>query len=176
MFLGFPALQLFTPPSCQATNCCKATLPSWQASNLHLLLSHAAKLSNCNGCRARPSSNQAVWLPSCQAVQQPSCNCCTSKLSNCQTDTVVRTGPPCRPFLVTMHPRCNIDKNVGPILGRSRPRPRPIQTTTSSVLKLVIVWFPSFLQAVGSQSIRFGTHVNRYQECFKSSWIQVWTL
>ena len=42
MFFGFPALQLFTPPSCQATNCCKA------------------KLSNCNCCRARPSSNQAV--------------------------------------------------------------------------------------------------------------------
>ena len=71
-----------------------------------------------------------------------------------------------------MHPRCNIDKNVGPILGRSRPRPRPIQTTTSSVLKLVIVWFPSFLQAVGAQSIRFGTRANRYQECFNSSQVE----
>ena len=30
------------------------------------------------------------------------------------------------------------------------------------MLKLVVVWFPSFLQAVGSQSIRVGTHVNRY--------------
>ena len=32
--LGFPALQLFTSPSCQATNCCKATLPSCQASEI----------------------------------------------------------------------------------------------------------------------------------------------
>ena len=34
--IGFPALQLFTLPSSQATNCCKATLPSCHASKLHL--------------------------------------------------------------------------------------------------------------------------------------------
>ena len=34
--IGFPALQLFTLLSSQATNCCKATLPSCQASKLHL--------------------------------------------------------------------------------------------------------------------------------------------
>ena len=34
--IGFPGLQLFTLPSSQATNCCKATLPSCQVSKLHL--------------------------------------------------------------------------------------------------------------------------------------------
>ena len=66
---GFPALQLFTLPSSQATNCCKATLPS--------LSSFQAAL-----CRK-------ATLLSSPAVQQPSCNCCASKLSNCQADTVV---------------------------------------------------------------------------------------
>ena len=34
--IGFPALHLFTLRSSQATNCCKATLPSCHASKLHL--------------------------------------------------------------------------------------------------------------------------------------------
>ena len=139
---------------------------------------------------------QAVKLPSCtcrkvtllscsQAVQQPSCNCCTSKLSNCQADTVASCKASLSssqaahllpthlvvPFL--LHPSCNIHKHVSPLLGRSRPGSRPIQTrsrpqsqpaptqtTSSSVVKLVIVWFLSLLQTLGSQSINFGTHVN----------------
>ena len=118
--------------------------------------------------------NQAVKLPSslvlklrCSAVQQPSCNCCASKLSSCQADTEAAKQPSCplaactpyRPFLAILHPSCNMHKNVDPLLGRSKPiqtrsTPQPVHTTTSSLLKLVIVWFLSFLQAVGSQSIK----------------------
>ena len=145
---GFPALQLFTLPSSQATNCCKATLPS------------------------------------SQEVQQPSCNCCASKLSNCQADTVAscKASLPSSQavhlllaHLVVLFLSCCIQAATytnmwvhfradppgsRPIQTRSRPQPAPIQTTTSFVLKLVIVWFLSFLQTLGSQSINFGTHVN----------------
>ena len=126
---------------------------------------------------------QAVKLPSCtcrkvtllssQAVQQASCNCCTSKLSNCQLTLLQQAAHLLPPFLVMLHPSCNIHKHVSPLLGRSRPGSRPIQTrsrpqpqpaptqtTSSSVLKLVEVWFLSLLQTLGSQSINFGTHVN----------------
>ena len=110
----------------------------------------AVKLSSC-ACRK-------TTLLSGQAVQQPSCNCCTSTLSNCKADIVtsckasLRSSQACRHFFVMLHPSCNIYKHVGPLLGRSRPiqtrsrpQPAPIQTTTSSGLKLVIVWFLSFL-------------------------------
>ena len=103
-----------------------------------------------------------VTLLSCQAVQQPSCNCCTSKLSNCQADTVAscKASLPSSQaahllpahLVVLLHPSCNIHKHVSPLLGRSRPGSRPIQTrsrpqpqpaptqtTSSPVLKLVIV-------------------------------------
>ena len=156
---------------------------------------------------------QAVTLPSCtcrkvtllssQAVQQPSCNCCTSKLSNCQADTVASckaslpSGQAAHllpahlvvPFLVMLHPSCNIHKHVSPLLGRSRPGSRPIQTrsrpqpqpaptqtTFSSVLKLVIVWFLSLLQTLGSQSINFGTHVNGTKSAYSQVESEVWTL
>ena len=82
-----------------------------------------------------------------------------------------------------LHPSCNIHKHVGPLLGRSRPGSRPIQTrsrpqpqpaptqtTSSYVLKLVIVWFLSLLQTLGSQSINFGTHVNGTKSA--NSWIR----
>ena len=115
---------------------------------------------------------QAVKLPSCtcrkvtllssQAVQQPSCNCCTSKLSNCQADTVAscKANLPSSQaahllpaHLVVLFLSCCIQAatytNVSPLLGRSRPGSRPIQTrsrpqpqpaptqtTSSSVLNL----------------------------------------
>ena len=175
--IGFPALLLFTLPSSQATNCCEATLPS---------------------CTCRK-----VTLLSSQAVQQPSCNCCTSKLSNCQADTVAscKASLPSSQaahllpaHLVVLFLPCCIQaatytNNVSPLLGRSRPGSRPIQTrsrpqpqpaptqtTSSSVLKLVIVWFLSLLQTLGSQSINFGTHVNGTKSAYSQVESEVWTL
>ena len=55
-------LQLFTLPSSQATNCFKATLPSCQASKLHLLQSHAAKLSSSPAARVVQPRFQAFKL------------------------------------------------------------------------------------------------------------------
>ena len=48
--------------SCFLVSCSAVIRPAKQPSNklLHLLLSHAAKLSNCNCCMARLSINQAV--------------------------------------------------------------------------------------------------------------------
>ena len=86
-----------------------------------------------------------------------------------------------------LHPSCNIHKhvNVSPLLGRSRPGSRPIQTrsrpqpqpaptqpTSSSVLKTCdcLVYF------LASNSW-FTIHqlwnsCQRYQECLQSSWIR----
>ena len=125
----------------------------------------------CSYSPCQAAKQQTVEMPRCQAVKQPSCNCCASKLSNCKAHTVASCkaslpssqavhlllAPPCRPFLVMLHTSCNIHKHVGPLLGRSRPGSRPIQTrsrpqpasiqtTFSPVLKRVIVWVLSFLQ------------------------------
>jgi len=132
MFFGFPAMQLFTLPSSQATNGWNATLPSCQAAKLQLLRIQAVKLQSSHCCKLQG-----------QPAKQPSCT-----LAACT---------PCRPFLVMLHTSCNIHKHVGPLLGRSRPGSRPIQTrsrpqpasiqtTFSPVLKRVIVWVLSFLQ------------------------------
>ena len=168
MLLGF-LLCSYSP--CQAAKQQPVVMPRCQA----------VKLPSCT-CRK-------VTLLSSQAVQQPSCNCCTSKLSNCLADTVASCKAslpgsqaahllPAR--LVVLFLSCCIqaatytnmwvhfwaDPDTDP--DRSRPdpdhnhklRPRHTQTTSSSVLKLVIVWFLSLLQTLGSQSINFGTHVN----------------
>ena len=98
---------------CQATNCCKATLPRCQTASAVGPDCQATKLSSYQA--AKKSSSQAATVA--RADKQPSC-----PLAAC---------PPCRPFLVTLHPSCpscNMHKNVGPILGRSRPGSRPIQT------------------------------------------------
>ena len=153
----------------------------------------AVKLPSCT-CRK-------VTLLISQAVQQPSCNCCTSKLSNCQADTVAswKASLPSSQaahllpaHLVVLFLSCCIQAATYTnmwvhLLGRSRPGSRPIQTrsrpqpqptptqtTSSSVWKLVIVWFLSLLQTLGSQSINFGTHVNgaKGQEWLQSSWIR----
>ena len=125
---------------------------------------------------------QAVKLPSCtcrkvtllssQAVQQPSCNCCTSKLSNCQADTVAS----CKASLPSSQAAHLLPAHldVSPLLGRSRPGSRPIQTrsrpqpqpaptqtTSSSVLKLVIVWFLSLLQIHNPSTLELMSTVPR---------------
>ena len=108
--IGFPALQLFTLPSSQATNCCKVTLPklsSFQA---------AAKQSSSPAAKLQLFRIQAVKLPSwhcCKLYGQP------AKQPSC----TLAAFTPCRPFLVLLHPSCNIHKHVGPLLGRSRPDP-----------------------------------------------------
>ena len=149
----------------------------------------AVKLPSCT-CRK-------VTLLSSQAVQQPSCNCCTSKLSNCQADTVAscKASLPSSQaahllpaHLVVLFLSCCIQAATytnmwvhfwgrsrpgsRPIQTRSRPQPQPAptQTTSSYVLKLVIVWFLSLLQTLGSQSINFGTHVNGTKSA--NSWIR----
>ena len=139
----------------------------------------------CSYSPCQAAKQQTVVKPRCQAVKQPSCNCCASKLSNCKADTVASCKASLASsqavhlllaHLVVLFLSCCIqaatytrmwvhfwaDPDPDPDRSRpgSRPQPAPIQTTTSSVLKLVIVWFLSFLQTLGSQSISFGTHVN----------------
>ena len=62
------SLQSFTLPSSQATNCCKATLPSCQASKLHLSYSYEAKQSSSPAAKL-----QLLHIP---AVKLPSWHCC----------------------------------------------------------------------------------------------------
>ena len=126
----------------------------------------------CSYSPCQAAKQQTVVKPRCQAVTLPSCTC--RKVTLLSSQAVQQPScTPCRPFLVMLHPSCNIHKHVSPLLGRSRPGSRPIQTrsrpqpqpaptqtTSSSVLKLVIVWFLSLLQTLGSQSSNFGTHVN----------------
>ena len=141
---------------------------------------------------------QAVTLPSCtcrkvtllssQAVQQPSCNCCTSKLSNCQADTVAscKASLPSSQaahllpaHLVVLSLSCCIQAATYTNMWvHVWADPDPIQTTTtsSSVLKLVLVWFLSLLQTLGSQSINFGTHVNGTKSAYSQVESEVWTL
>ena len=78
-------LQLFTLPSSQATNCFKATLPSCQASKLHLLQSHAAKQSSCQAAKLHMLLSHAFKLSNCNCSQ-------ATKLSSYQADTVARPG------------------------------------------------------------------------------------
>ena len=78
-------LQLFTLPSSQATNCFKATLPSCQASKLHLLQSHAAKQSSCQAAKLHVLLSHAFKLSNCNCSQ-------ATKLSSYQADTVARPG------------------------------------------------------------------------------------
>ena len=179
MFLGFP---LCSYPPCQAA----------KRQTVAKLRCQAVKLPSCT-CRK-------ATLLSSQAVQQPSCNCCASKLSNCKADTVASCkaslpssqAVPCCPHTLSSfscHAASKLQhtQTCGPTSGpiqtriqtiqtRSRPQPAPIQTTTSSVLKLVIVWFLSFLQTLGSHSIDFGTHVNGSKSPYSQIESEVWTL
>ena len=156
MFLGFLVCSY---PPCQAA----------KQQTVAKLRCQAVKLPSCT-CRK-------ATLLSSQAVQQPSCNCCACKLSNCKADTVASCTaslPSSQAVLllpahlVVLFLSCCIQaatsqtcrSTSGPIQTRIQTDPDPIQTTTSSVLKLVIVWFLSFLQTLGSHSIDFGTHVN----------------
>ena len=74
-------LQFFTLPSCQASKLHllqshAAKQSSCQAAKLHVLLSHAFKLSNCNCSQAtKLSSYQAdtVARPGCQAAKVSTC-------------------------------------------------------------------------------------------------------
>ncbi len=59
-FLGFPALRLFTLPSSQATNYCKATRS--QAATVARPTCQAVKLPSGHCCKARLPSSQAVHL------------------------------------------------------------------------------------------------------------------
>ena len=80
-----------------------------------------------------PSKQQTVVKPRCQAarVAKPRCQAVKLRLLHIQAvkqpSCPLAACSPCRPFLVTLHPRCNIHKKVGPILGlgRSRPGSRP---------------------------------------------------
>ena len=78
-------LQFFTLPSSQATNCFKATLPSCQASKLHLLQSHAAKQSSCQAAKLDVLLSHAFKLSNCNCSQ-------ATKLSSYQADAVARPG------------------------------------------------------------------------------------
>ena len=78
-------LQLFTLPCSQATNCFKATLPSCQASKLHLLQSHAAKQSSCQAAKLHVLLSHSFKLSNCNCSQ-------ATKLSSYQADTVARPG------------------------------------------------------------------------------------
>ena len=155
----------------------------------------------CSYSPCQAAKQQTVVKPRCQAVKKSSSQAATVAHPSCQTARCKLQGQPakqpsctfaactpCRPFLVMLHPSCNIHKHVGPLPGRSRPGSRPIQTRSRpqpapiqthnqlSLLKLVIVWFLSFLQTLGSQSIDFGTHANGSKSAYSQVESEVWTL
>ena len=178
----------------------------WSSDGCMLLGFLLRSYSPCQAAKQQTVVNprcQAVTLPSSsQAVQQPSCNCCTSKLSNCQADTVAscKASLPSSQaahllpaHLVVLFLSCCIQAatytnmwvhfwaDPDPDPDRSRPdpdhnhnqlRPRP----HPAVLKLVIVWFLSLLQTLGSQSINFGTHVKGTKSAYSQFESKVWTV
>ena len=123
-----------------------------------LCLDTSRKLSFCNKITDLIRQAATVAHPSCQAAKLSTCCLLTLSSFSCHTAPKVqhtqKSGSNSRPRPIQTR-----------IQTRSRPQPAPC----ISVLKLVIVSFPSFLQAVDSRSMKFGTHADRYQERLKSS-------
>ena len=119
---------------------------------------------------------EVVFLQQDYRSHSPSCNCCTSKLPSCQAAKLstccllTLSSFSCHTAPKVQHTqKSGSNSRPRPIQTRIQTRSRPQPAPCISVLKLVIVSFPSFLQAVDSRFMKFGTHADRYQERLKSS-------
>ena len=143
--------------ACFWVSCSAVIHPAKQPSN-KLLKSHAAKPSSSQAATVAHPSCQTAKLTLLQVARQA---CQAAKLYTCCLHTLSSFSSHAASKL--QHTQ-TCGSTSGPIQTRiqtrSRPQPAPIQTTFRPVLKRVIVWFLSFLQTLGSQSINFGTHVN----------------
>ena len=79
--------------------------------------------------------------------------------------------------IVMLHPSCNIHKHVSPLLCRSRPGSRPIQTATTTSSDPDHIKTCDCLVSFLASNSWFTIHqlwnsCQRYHECLQSSWIR----
>ena len=143
----------------------------------------------CSYSPCQAAKQQTVVKPRCQAVTLPSCTCRKVTLLSSQAvqqpSCTLAACTPCRPFLVMLHPSCNIHKTCestsGPIQARIQTDPDPIQTTTTTSsdpdhIQLRVKTSDCLVSFLASNSgftiQQLWNSCQRYQECLQSSWIR----